>query len=108
MRARVVIVLLVVSFSTCAFAANKNVKQPPWSTGILIASTFDFTLVGDGISTTFNITPRKIPQNKSPNSSARWCREWRRELWNYRPVSLHCDGIRAASDSDFGISFGRR
>jgi len=53
----------VLSFGICAFAANKKVKQSPSSTGILIASTFDFTILGDGISTTFNITPWRIPQN---------------------------------------------
>ena len=62
MRARIVIALLLLSFGTCAFAADKKVKQPPSSTGILISSGFNFGILGDGISTTFTINAWRIPQ----------------------------------------------
>lgn len=63
MRTRILVAMLLVSFSACAFAANKNVKPSPSSTGILITSGFGFSVLGDGISTTFTINPYRIPQN---------------------------------------------
>lgn len=61
MRARIVIALLL-SFGTCAFAADKKVKPPPSSTGILISSNLYFSILGDGISTTFTLNPWRISQ----------------------------------------------
>lgn len=67
MRERIALAVLVF-FATCAFAAPKNVKQLPSSTGIVITSSFGFYIQGDGISTTFNLTPWSIPQGGgSPN-----------------------------------------
>ena len=63
MKARLVIALLLLSFGTGAFAAEKKLKQSPSSNGILISSTFEFSIQGDGISTTFSINPWKIPQS---------------------------------------------
>lgn len=70
MRTRIVVTLLL-ALGTCAFAAaKKTVVQPPSSPGILIASNFGFTILGDGISTTFTINPWRIPQNTGEGTPA--------------------------------------
>ena len=61
MKTKIALAVLL-SFITCAFAAQKSVKKPSPSTGILVASIFGFYLQGDGISTTLTITPARIPQ----------------------------------------------
>jgi hypothetical protein len=61
------LVLAVVLFvAVCGFAAQKSVKDTTPSTGISIVSGFSFTIVGDGISTTFTIAPWRIPQVNTP------------------------------------------
>jgi hypothetical protein len=70
MRTRILVAMLLVSFGTCAFAANKNVKPSPSSTGRLITSAFNFSILGDGISTTFTINPYRIPQNTGQGVAA--------------------------------------
>jgi hypothetical protein len=60
MRTRIALAVLL-SIATCALAALKNTQQPPSSTGILIAYVFGFDMQGDGISTTFTLTPSRVP-----------------------------------------------
>jgi hypothetical protein len=57
---KVILLVLLVSVTTCAFASNGVKSQSP-STGILIVATFDFLIVGDGISTTLTVTPTRVP-----------------------------------------------
>jgi hypothetical protein len=65
MRRMIIIVTLLLAVCTGAFAASKaaakSVKPQPSSTGILFAQFFEFGIVGDGVSTTFTINPRRIP-----------------------------------------------
>lgn len=61
------LVLAVMLFvSIYGFAAQKSVKATTASTGISIINGFSFNIVGDGISTTFTITPWRIPQVNTP------------------------------------------
>jgi len=63
MRTRILVTLLLFSLGTCAFAANKgSAKTSTPSRGILIPVGFSFPILGDGISTSFAITPWRIPQ----------------------------------------------
>lgn len=43
------------------FARAKSVGKPEAS-GIMIVSAFGFRILGDGVSTTFTITPTRVPQ----------------------------------------------
>ena len=58
---RMIVVTMLLTFCTGAFAAQKNVKPQPPSTGIVIANFFNFFIEGDGITTTFTFNPRKVP-----------------------------------------------
>jgi hypothetical protein len=62
---RTIAIAMLLSFCTCAFAAQRSIKQPPPATGILISVFFGFSIVGDGINTTFDVTPSRIPPNYS-------------------------------------------
>jgi len=64
MRKSIALTVLL-SFTTFVLAAQKGVRQPPAAGGITIPATFVFFIQGDGISTTFTITPSNIPQNPS-------------------------------------------
>ena len=55
-------ITIVLSLCLCGFSAPKVSKQSAPSTGILVVSNYAFQIQGDGISTTFNITPHNIPQ----------------------------------------------
>src|SRR5690242_1045933 len=72
MRGMIAIALLL-TLCACAFAADKaiakRVKPQPSSTGILFEAFFDFDIVGDGISTTFTIDPRRIPPRYNGGAS---------------------------------------
>ena len=59
---KVIGITVVLSLCLCGFSAPKVSKQSAPSTGILTVSHFAFHIQGDGISTTFNITPQNIPQ----------------------------------------------
>ena len=56
-------ITVALSVCLCGFSAPKASKQSVTSTGILIVSNFAFAIQGDGISTTFNITPHYTSQS---------------------------------------------
>ena len=66
MRVRIMLALLLLCLGSCAFAAtNGSIKQSDSSSGILILSPFSFSILGNGTSVTFAITPSKIPQSNA-------------------------------------------
>ena len=63
MRIRILVALLLLSLGTCTFAADKgSAKTSTPSRGILIPWGISFPILGDGVSTTFSITPWRVPQ----------------------------------------------
>lgn len=70
---KLIALAMLIALSTTTFAATKavarNVKPQPSSTGIMFANFFYFNIVGDGISTSFTIDPRKIPPQYTAGGS---------------------------------------
>ena len=62
LRIKVLALLLLFAYSALAFAAPKASKKSTSSGGILLAASYYFAVWGDGISTSFTLTPWKVPQ----------------------------------------------
>lgn len=57
---RLIVMAILLSLGVPAFAEQKSVKPQTSATGILIASSIIFSIQGDGITTTFTFSPRRI------------------------------------------------